>query len=67
MDADLQFDRRGIIFIVSGPSGAGKSTLVEAMLARHTDLTLSISYTTRAPRPGEEHGVNYFYTKKADF
>lgn len=64
---DLRFDRHGIIFIVSGPSGTGKSTLVDAMLARHPDLTLSISYTTRAPRPGEEQGREYQFVPRPDF
>lgn len=67
MDQALRFDRRGIVFIVSGPSGAGKSTLVEALLARHRDLTLSISYTTRAPRPGEQDGRDYVFVDRADF
>ena len=64
---DLRFDRHGIIFIVSGPSGTGKSTLVEAMLARHDDLTLSISCTTRDPRAGEEQGREYQFVPRSDF
>ena len=67
MDQEFRFDRHGIIFIVSGPSGAGKSTLVEALLRRHTDLTLSISCTTRAARPGERNGREYFFVDEKDF
>lgn len=67
VDQLLRFDRRGIVFIVSGPSGAGKSTLVAALLARHEDLTLSISYTTRTPRPGERQGREYEFVPRADF
>lgn len=49
----------GNLFIVSAPSGAGKSSLVKALLEADPSLRLSISYTTRAPRPGEEDGVHY--------
>src|SRR6185312_17029424 len=47
--------------------GAGKSTLVNALLAREPSIKLSISYTTRAPRPGEQHGREYFFTSIDDF
>ncbi len=67
MRADLAFERRGILFIVSGPSGAGKSTLVDAVLARIAGLTLSISCTTRPPRPGEQHGREYLFIDAAEF
>ena len=67
MDADFAFERHGVIFIVSGPSGAGKSTLVSALLARAPNLTLSISCTTRAPRPGEQHGREYLFVDAAEF
>lgn len=67
MDADFAFERHGIIFIVSGPSGAGKSTLVSTLVARVPDLTLSISCTTRAARPGEQHGREYLFVDAAEF
>lgn len=67
MRADFAFERHGIVFIVSGPSGAGKSTLVEALLARVPDLELSISCTTRTPRPGEQHGREYHFVDAAEF
>ena len=57
----------GQLFIVSAPSGAGKSSLVKAWLAQDSSIRLSISYTTRAPRPGEEHGVNYHFVSREDF
>jgi guanylate kinase len=57
----------GSLFVVAAPSGAGKSSLVNALLAQEPALKLSISYTTRAPRPGEEHGREYFFTSKEDF
>lgn len=59
--------RAGNLFIVSGPSGAGKGTLVRALLERVPDIWLSISSTTRAPRPGEEEGVHYFFLSRKEF
>ena len=67
MGADFAFDRHGIIFIVSGPSGAGKSTLVEGLMARYPELTLSVSYTTRAPRGAEVEGREYHFVDPAAF
>jgi len=57
----------GSLFLVSAPSGAGKSTLVNALLAHDADIKLSISYTTRAPRPGEENGREYHFITIDDF
>ncbi|HEX5960080.1 MAG TPA: guanylate kinase [Rhodanobacteraceae bacterium] len=58
---------RGRLFIVAAPSGAGKSTLVNALLEREPNLTLSISHTTRAPRPGDVDGVQYHFVDRATF
>ncbi len=57
----------GNLFIVSAPSGAGKSSLVKALLERDPAIRLSISYTTRAPRPGEVDGVHYHFVSQAEF
>jgi guanylate kinase len=57
----------GLLFIVAAPSGAGKSSLVNAVLAEDPNLVLSISHTTRAPRPGEAHGREYHFTDRATF
>jgi guanylate kinase len=57
----------GSILLVVAPSGAGKSTLVNALLARDPAIALSISFTTRAPRPGEADGREYHFTAAADF
>jgi len=57
----------GSVMIVSAPSGAGKSSLVNALLAQVPELQLSISFTTRAPRPGEIHGKEYFFVSEAEF
>lgn len=57
----------GSLFMVVAPSGAGKSTLVNALLAQEPTIKLSISTTTRAPRPGETHGKEYYFTNAEDF
>jgi len=57
----------GSIFMVVAPSGAGKSTLVNALLSHDAGIELSISYTTRAPRPGETDGREYHFTSADDF
>lgn len=57
----------GNLFIISAPSGAGKSTLINALLKKHADMQLSVSHTTRAPRPGETNGVQYHFTEVAEF
>jgi guanylate kinase len=57
----------GNIFLVVAPSGAGKSTLVNALLARDRGLELSVSFTTRAPRPGEQDGREYHFVTIEDF
>lgn len=57
----------GSLFMVVAPSGAGKSTLVNALLAQEPTIKLSISYTTRQPRPGEQHGREYYFTTVEDF
>ncbi|NII09794.1 guanylate kinase [Oleiagrimonas sp. C23AA] len=59
--------RHGTLFIVAAPSGAGKSTLVNALLEREPDISLSISHTTRPPRPGESYGRHYYFVERADF
>ncbi|WP_337879546.1 guanylate kinase [Rheinheimera sp.] len=60
-------DLPGNLFIISAPSGAGKSTLINALLKKHADMQLSISHTTRAPRPGETNGVQYHFTDVPSF
>jgi guanylate kinase len=58
---------QGLLFIVAAPSGAGKSSLVNAVLADDPRLVLSISYTTRAARPGEVSGREYHFVDRATF
>jgi guanylate kinase len=52
---------------ISGPSGVGKSTIITEILKRNPDFVLSVSYTTRAPRPREVHGKDYFFVTHRDF
>ncbi|HUJ49024.1 MAG TPA: guanylate kinase [Bryobacteraceae bacterium] len=55
------------VFIISAPSGSGKSTLVHRLLETVSNLTFSISYTTRPPRPTETNGVDYVFITREDF
>ena len=55
------------LFIISGPSGAGKGTLVNMIMKNFNDIFLSISMTTRQPRPGEQEGINYYYISVDEF
>jgi guanylate kinase len=57
----------GTVFLVTAPSGAGKSTLVNALLDRDQGISLSISHTTREPRPGENHGSEYHFVSVEEF
>ncbi|MBR2944013.1 MAG: guanylate kinase [Clostridia bacterium] len=59
--------RKGLLFIISGPAGSGKGTVVNALLEAHPEITLSISATTRSPRPNEENGVHYHFISKEEF
>ena len=58
---------RGTLYIVAAPSGAGKSSLVNAVLAKEPGIALSISFTSRAPRPGERHAQHYHFVSKDEF
>ncbi|MEZ7279002.1 guanylate kinase [Pseudoalteromonas sp. 68 DY56-GL68] len=58
---------RGNLFILSAPSGAGKSSLIGALLNKHSDMKVSVSHTTRSPRPGEENGVHYHFVSVEEF
>lgn len=60
-------EQRGNLFIVSAPSGAGKTTLVKALLKRMPDLAVSVSHTTRPPRPSERDGRDYYFVDEAAF
>ncbi len=56
---------KGLLFVITAPSGAGKSSLIAKLLADERGLTLSVSYTTRPPRPGEQDGREYHFVDAA--
>lgn len=60
-------ERKGILFVVSAPSGAGKTTLCQQIVSAVPGLKHSVSYTTRRPRPGEQHGREYFFVDEQVF
>ena len=60
--------KKGILVVVSGFSGSGKGTIMKKLMEKYSDkYALSVSATTRHPRPGEEHGVDYFFVTKEEF
>ena len=63
----MSIARRGLCLVIAAPSGAGKSSITRALLDLEPDLLLSVSVTTRAPRPGEEEGVHYHFRTQAEF
>ena len=65
-DAD-KVERRGLMFVLSSPSGAGKTTLADRLLKGDARISLSISATTRAPRPGEVDGEDYYFVSDKEF
>ena len=58
---------RGQLIVLSGPSGVGKSTVISELLSERPDIHFSVSFTTRAPRVGEAHGVNYNFVEREEF
>jgi len=63
----MKEQRNGLLLVLSGPSGVGKGTLVKALMDRNSKIKMSVSVTTRAPRPGEIEGVHYFFRTKEEF
>ena len=59
--------KKGLLLVVSGPAGVGKGTVDGALIAKHPEIKMSVSVTTRAPRPGEIEGVHYFFRTKEEF
>lgn len=59
--------QQGLLIVISGPSGCGKGTLCHELIKRCPDMRVSVSATTRAPRPGEVHGVNYYFMTRDEF
>jgi guanylate kinase len=67
MSNETPLERRGLMLMVVSPSGVGKTSLTRRLVADHPDLHLSISATTRAPRPGEHEGRDYHFVDRAEF
>ena len=60
-------ERRGLLIVVSGFAGSGKGTIMKRLVEEYGNYALSVSMTTRAPRPGEVHGREYFFVSKEEF
>jgi guanylate kinase len=58
---------KGKLFIFSAASGTGKTSLAKALVEQMPDMVFSVSHTTRAPRPGEQHGVHYYFVSRKEF
>jgi guanylate kinase len=67
MIESVDVQRRGLMLVLSSPSGAGKTTIARAILRADRDLAMSVSVTTRQPRPGEEHGKDYYFINEAEY
>ena len=63
----MEINKKGILLVVSGPSGCGKGTVLSHVFKNNNDFSLSVSLTTRAPRPGEIDGVHYGFVSKEEF
>jgi len=59
--------RRGVALVIAAPSGAGKSTISRAVLAAEAGIEASVSVTTRRPRPGERHGIDYHFVDETEY
>jgi len=64
---EMKANRRGIMVVLSSPSGAGKTTLTRKLLKENPDMAMSVSATTRQPRPGEKDGEDYYFISKNKF
>lgn len=64
---NIGVERRGLMFVMSSPSGAGKTTISRLLLERESNISLSVSVTTRPPRPGEVDGEDYYFVDPTEF
>jgi guanylate kinase len=63
----MKQNRKGLLLVISGPAGVGKGTINLSLISRNNDIRMSVSATTRAPRPGEIDGVHYFFQSEEEF
>lgn len=63
----MKQNRKGLLLVVSGPAGVGKGTINQSLIARNSDIRMSVSATTRSPRPGEIDGIHYFFKTEDEF
>ncbi len=59
--------KRGVLAVISGPAGSGKSTIAESLIANSENITRAVTATTRTPRAGEKHGIDYIFMSKEEF
>ena len=63
----MKQNRKGLLLVISGPAGVGKGTINISLISRNSDIRMSVSATTRQPRPGEIDGVHYFFKTEEEF
>ena len=63
----MKQNRKGLLLVISGPAGVGKGTINLSLISRNSDICMSVSATTRSPRPGEIDGVHYFFKSEDEF
>lgn len=63
----MKQNRKGLLLVISGPAGVGKGTINLSLISRNSDIRMSVSATTRSPRPGEIDGVHYFFKTEEEF
>jgi len=63
----MKQNRKGLLLVISGPAGVGKGTIDISLISRNSDIRMSVSATTRPPRPGEIDGVHYFFKSEEEF
>ena len=63
----MKQNRKGLLLVISGPAGVGKGTINLSLISRNSDISMSVSATTRSPRPGEIDGVHYFFKSEEEF
>jgi guanylate kinase len=67
LSKQTELGRRGLMLVMSSPSGAGKTTIARELLKRDSEIAMSVSATTRAPRPGEKEGKDYFFVTEEEY